>query len=346
MKAVRLGKTDLKVSRVGMGGIPIQLPPLDEAIRVVQHGLDLGINFIETSIVYGDSEERIGKAIAGRRDKIVLSTKTPKPDKAGASQDLDQSLKRLQTDHIDLWQFHNVSNSEKYEKVFGPDGAMEAAREALKSGKISHIAMSSHNMELALKAVTSGLIEVIQYPFNLATPEAAEKLIPLAKEFEVGFIAMKPFAGGNIRDASIALKYILQFGNVVPLAGVKAIEEVNEIVQIVNGSWKLAANDCEKIARIRSTLGSRYCRQCQYCMPCPQGVVTWQLTYLRNLFNLWPAERVFPWMDPIVQSAEKCKKCGLCEEKCPFHLPVREMMDENISFYKDQLQKYRNAVKV
>jgi predicted aldo/keto reductase-like oxidoreductase len=343
MKTTRLGKTDLTVSRVGIGGIPIQRPPIDEAIKVVQRALDLGINFVETSIVYGDSEERIGKAIAGRRDKVVLSTKTPKPDKTGASQDLEISLQHLQTDYIDLWQFHNVSNPEKYERVFGSDGAMEVAKEALKSGKIRHIGMSSHNMELALKAVASGLIEAIQYPFNFATPEAADRLVQLAKEYDVGFIAMKPFAGGNIRDAPLALKYLLQFDNVVPLAGVEAVEEVNEIVQITSGSWELTPNDMTRIEEIRSELGSRYCRQCQYCMPCPQGVVIWQLLYLRTLFNLWPAEEIFPRWEPFVKSAEKCVKCGECEEKCPFHLPIREMMDENVAFYEDQLKKRRNA---
>jgi predicted aldo/keto reductase-like oxidoreductase len=343
MKTTRLGKTDLTVSRVGIGGIPIQRPPIDEAIKVVQRALDLGINFVETSIVYGDSEERIGKAIAGRRDKVVLSTKTPKPDKTGASQDLEISLQHLQTDYIDLWQFHNVSNPEKYERVFGSDGAMEVAKEALTSGTIKHIGMSSHNMELALKAVASGLIEAIQYPFNLATPEAADRLVRLAKEYDVGFIAMKPFAGGNIRDAPLALKYLLQFDNVVPLAGVEAVEEVDEIVQITNGSWALTPNDTTKMEKIRSELGSRYCRQCQYCMPCPQGVVIWQLLYLRTLFNLWPAEEIFPRWEPFVKSAEKCVKCGECEQKCPFHLPIREMMDENVAFYEDQLKKRRNA---
>jgi len=334
MKTVRLGKTDLLVSRVGIGGIPIQRPPLDEAIKVIQNALDLGINFIETSIVYGDSEERIGGAIRDRRDKVILSTKSPKPDKAGALQDLVLSLQRLQTDYIDLWQFHNVSNSEKYEKVFGSDGAMETAKEALETGKIKHIGMSGHNMDLALKAVASGLIEVIQYPFNFATPEAADELIHLAKEYDVGFIAMKPFAGGNIKDASLALKYLLQFDNVVPLSGVEKIEEVEEIVQIVNGSHKLTSKELTKIDKIRAELGTRYCRQCQYCMPCPQGVNIWLLLYVRNLYNLWPPERFFPWIGPVVESAKNCIKCSQCEEKCPFHLPIREMMDENIEFYE------------
>ena len=340
MIATRLGKTNLSVSRVGIGGIPIQRPPINEAMKVIHRALVLGINFIETSVVYGDSEERIGKAIAGRRGKVILSTKTPRPDRAGALQDLKLSLNNLQTDYIDLWQFHNVSNSEKYEKVFGPDGAMEVAKEALETGEIRHIGMSSHNMDLALEAVASGLIEVIQYPFNFATPEAAGKLIHLAREHDVGFIAMKPFAGGNIKDAPLALKYLLQFDNVVPFPGVEKIEEVEEIVQTVNVLWKLASEELMTIDRIRAELGTRYCRQCQYCMPCQQGVNIWMLLYVRNLYNLWPPERFFPWVGPIVETARNCIKCGQCEEKCPFHLPIREMMEENVEFY-DNIVKER-----
>ena len=176
------------VSRVGMGGIPIVRPTEAEAIKVIQRALDLGVSFIDTAVGYGPSEERIGKGIAGRRDLVVIATKTGARDKAGALEHLELSLRRLQTDYIDLWQFHGVNRFEAYEQVLGPGGAMGAAQEALQAGKIRHIGISSHAMDVALKAVSSGHFETIQFPFNLAANEPANELIPLAREHEVGFI--------------------------------------------------------------------------------------------------------------------------------------------------------------
>jgi len=236
LKTIRLGKTGLQVSRVGIGGIPIQRPPLDEAIKIINRALDLGVNFIDTSLGYGDSEERIGKAIAGRRDKAILATKGGFQDKKTVLSNIDSSLKRLNTDHIDLWQFHGIHTPAQMESVLGPGEGLEGAREALQMGKIRHIGFSSHNLDIAKKMILTDQFETIQFPFDFVAREAADELVPLAKEHDVGFIAMKPFAGGNIRDAKLAIKYLLQFDNVVPDPGIQRMKEIEEIVDIVNGS--------------------------------------------------------------------------------------------------------------
>ena len=161
MITTRLGKTGLEVSRVGIGGIPLQRPTEDEAIKVVHRALELGVNFIDTAAGYGNSEERIGRALAalvGRRDQVVIATKSGRPSKEGATTELERSLKRLRTDYIDLWQLHNVSSFEKYEQVLGPGGAIEAAQEALQAGKIGHVGISGHNLDVAMEAVKSGLV--------------------------------------------------------------------------------------------------------------------------------------------------------------------------------------------
>ena len=340
MDHIKLGKTGLEVSRVGIGGIPIQRPPLNEAITVVQRALDLGVNFIDTAFGYGDSEERIGKALAGRREEVVIATKGSWQDKATALEHIEVSLKRLQTDYIDLWQFHNISTIEAYERVLKPGGAMEAAQEALQDGKINHIGASSHNLDVALNIVSSGHFETIQFPFNFVSCEPADQLIPLARKLDIGFIAMKPFAGGNVRDANLAIKYLLQFDNVVPDPGIEKVEEIEEIVAIVNGSWELTAQDHKKIEDIRAELGTRFCRQCMYCMPCPQGVNIWLLMYLPTLWRLWPPHEFFPWAGKVVETGENCIQCGECEEKCPYNLPIREMICENTEFYNSVLEEY------
>jgi predicted aldo/keto reductase-like oxidoreductase len=335
MQTIRLGKTNLQVSRIGIGGIPIQRPSFEDAIKVIQCALDLGISFIDTARGYGASEERIGKAIAGRRDHVILATKTGGRTAAEALEHLEESLRQLATDYIDLWQFHNVSTFEAYEQVLGPGGAMETAQRALKAGKIQHIGLSSHHLEVARKAVSSSLFETIQFPFNFVNYEPASELLPLIRERSMGFIAMKPFAGGRLSNANLAIKYLLQFEEVVPDPGVERVEEVEELVGIVNrGSWELTPQDWQEIESIRSGLGTRFCQWCGYCQPCPQEVNVPYLMNIRGMWRLWPAEKFFPLLGEMVEGARNCIECGECETKCPYHLPIREQIVEGIKFYE------------
>jgi len=337
LKKIRLGRTGLMVSRIGMGGIPIQRPPLEEAVKVINRAIDLGVNFIDTSIGYGDSELIIGKSIAGRRDEVILATKGSWRDKETSAEHIDYSLKRLGTDRIDLWQMHNIRDPEAFKQVVSPGGSIEAAQEAVDEGKILHLGFSTHNLEVALMGVESGLFETVQFPFNFIAREAAPKLVPLAKEHDVGFIGMKPFAGGNITDARLATGYVLHHGSVVPDPGVEKVEEIEEIVGLVDGGIELTEDDWARMDATRDELGSRFCRQCMYCMPCPQGVEIWLLTYMKNLFRLWPRERVIQVFGDRAETAEKCIQCGECEEKCPYSLPIRELIQENYVFYKKEV---------
>jgi predicted aldo/keto reductase-like oxidoreductase len=335
MKTVRLGRTELRVSRIGFGGIPIQRLSEDEAIRVVQHSLDLGVTFIDTANGYTTSEERIGKAIAGRRDEVIIATKTGARDGATAREHLELSLARLDTDAIDIWQLHGVSDFETYEHVLGPGGTLETAREAQQSGEIRHIGITSHSLDVALEAVASGLFETIQFPFNFVTNEAIEQLLPLAKEHDVGFIAMKPIGGGMLEDANLAIKWLLQFETVVPDPGIEKTEEIEQIVDVVSGSWELTHQDRQAIEAIREEVGTRFCRRCQYCMPCPQGVRISTMMVVPSLIKrLPPATLKSDWIMGAVQTAEACIECGECEAKCPYHLPIREMIAENIASYE------------
>jgi predicted aldo/keto reductase-like oxidoreductase len=347
MNKVRLGKTELRASRVGMGGIPIQRPPFDEAVGIIRRALDLGVNFIDTSRGYGDSEERIGEAIAGRRGGMILATKGGWRDKAMASEHIDQSLARLKTDFIDLWQFHGVNNLEGYEGLFASGGAMEAAQQALKAGKIRHVGLSSHSPDVAREAITSGRVETIQIPFNLVGREAGEELVPLAEAHDVGFIAMKPFAGGMLRKASLAIRYLLQFDHVVPIPGIERATEIEEIVALVESELRpLTPEEGEEIEAIRARLGTRFCRRCLYCMPCPQGVAIQSLMTLPVLWELWPPEVVFSdtpignYTKRNVESAAECIQCGTCESKCPYELPIREMIAEHVELFRSKAAEH------
>jgi predicted aldo/keto reductase-like oxidoreductase len=345
VKTTRLGKTGLHVSRIGFGGIPIQRLTEAEAIRVVQRCLDLGVTFLDTATGYSTSEERIGKALAAsdrRREQFVLATKTPARDRATAVQHLEKSLKRLQVEAIDLWQFHNVSTFEDLDQVLAPDGAMEAAQQAVQAGKVRHVGISSHSMDVALKAVTLGCFETIQFPFNFVTSEPADSLLPLARQHDVGFIAMKPMGGGLLSDANLCIKYLLQFDGVVPDPGIQRVEEIEEIAAIVAGPWELTADERQAMERIRAEVGTRFCRRCGYCEPCPQGVNISTVMNVQSFWQRMPAEKLTTgWLAEAVECARECIECGECEEKCPYHLPIQTMIAENIEFYDRALQAAR-----
>jgi predicted aldo/keto reductase-like oxidoreductase len=331
---MRLGKTGLQCSRIGFGGIPIQRLTEADAVQVVQRCLDLGVTFLDTAHGYTTSEERIGKAIAGRRDQVILATKTPGRDRSTALEHLELSLNRLRTGTIDLWQFHGVSTFEAYEQVLGPDGAMEAAQEALQAGTVRHIGITSHSMDVALEAVPSGLFETIQFPFNYVTSEPAERLLPLARTHDVGFIAMKPLAGGMLDDANLAIKYLLQFDDVLPDPGIETADEIEEIIEIANGPWALTPQERQDMACIREELGTRFCRRCDYCQPCPEGIPISTIMNMRSFWKRMSEEQlVSGWIAEAVEKARHCAECGTCEERCPYELPIREMIVENVAFF-------------
>jgi predicted aldo/keto reductase-like oxidoreductase len=249
----------------------------------------------------------------------------------------------LNTDYLDLWQLHNVSTPEAYDQVLGPGGAMEAAQEALRAGKIRHIGISSHSLDMALRAVPSGHFETIQFPFNFVTDEATKELLPLARRHDVGFIAMKPMAGGMLTDARLTIKHLLRFDNVIPDPGIQTIEEIEEIAAVVNGHWELTPQEWQEIERIRGEMETRFCRRCDYCQPCPQQVRISTAVTVQSFWRRFPPERFFNgFVADAIESARGCGDCGECEDRCPYHLPIREMLTENVAFY-DRVAATRDA---
>ena len=345
METVRLGKTGLQVSRIGFGGIPIQRVSEEEAVAVVRTCLDLGITYIDTARAYTTSEERIGKAIAGRRDQVVLATKTVQrsPDKARA--DLELSLRLLGVDCIDLYQVHNVRNMDDFDRVTAPNGTLDAARDAQKAGLVRHIGATSHSMDVAQELVKCGHFETVMFPFNFVTSEPADQLVPLAREHDVGFIAMKPFAGGMLDNAELAFKYLLQFPDVVPIPGVQLQDEMRQIVQIVEGQRGMTDADRAEIERMRQELGTRFCRRCDYCQPCTEGIAISMVTMFEGNLKRFPLETVFSgWMAPVMEKAADCTKCGECESRCPYGLPIMEMVEQNYNRYLVEKKKYFERV--
>ncbi len=341
MEKVRLGRTGMMVSRLGFGGIPIQRDTEDEAVAVVKRCLDLGINYIDTANGYSTSEERIGKAVAGRRNKVIIATKTGGRNREEVEKHLALSLQRLQTDYIDLYQFHGVNNQKHLDLILEPNGLLSAVEAAKKAGKIRHIGITSHQIDIAKKAVASDIFETIMFPFNFVTDEAATELIPLARKHDVGFIVMKPLAGGMLDNATIAFKYLFQFPDIVPIPGIEKIPEIEEIVGILENTPALTKADKTKMNQMKEELGKEFCHRCDYCQPCTAEIPISTVMTSPSFAKRLPEERFYSDMiTKAMETAAKCVDCGKCEERCPYKLPIRQVLKDRVKWFETKKKEY------
>ena len=324
-----LGKTGLKVSVIGFGGIPVQRISKEEAKKVIKRSEELGINFIDTARGYGISEEFIGEALEGTREKWIIASKTMARDKETMKTEIDISLKNLKTDYIDLYQFHNIRTMDDYEKVLRENGAYGALEEAKAAGKVRHIGITSHSLDVLRIAVESGKFESIMYPYNIVETQGYE-VFRRASELNIGVIAMKPMAGGALTDGTIAMKFILENKSItIAIPGMASIKEVEENSRVGSNFVPLTYEEREKALKDANELGDEFCRRCGYCAPCPQGIDIPSMFVFRSYkerYNLasWAEERY----SSMKHTAKDCIECGACETKCPYNLPIRKMLKE------------------
>ena len=326
MQYVTLGKTGLKISRVGFGGIPIQRIDAEKAKPLIDALIECGINYIDTARGYTVSEEYIGGAIDGRRDKFVLATKSMARTREAMEADIETSLRNLRTDHIDLYQVHNPS-MEQLDQVIGEGGALEALMEAKAAGKIGHIGLTAHSTAVFERALGLDWVETIMFPYNIVEQQGAE-LIHKCAEKNIGFIDMKPLAGGAIEDATLALRYVCSNPDVtVVIPGMAEIRELDENMAACSDSTPLTEEELKKMEEVRAQLGNDFCRRCNYCAPCTVGInipsVFLFAGYLQR-YDLadWAKERY----STLKVKASACIGCGKCEPRCPYHLPIREKL--------------------
>jgi uncharacterized protein len=341
MKKIRLGRTGMMVSQIGLGGVPLQRLSSGEAIRMINRCLELGVDFIDTAVEYSDSEIKIGKAIKGRRDKVFISTKSNLGPATEIEHNLDQSLKQLDVSYIDLYQFHMIVSIQEYEACIDPAGPIAVIRKALSDGRVRHMGITTHSLEVARKAAISGVFETVMYPFNFIVNEAEKELLPLTKKHDVGFIAMKPFAAGMIPQVKIATKYLLQFPDLITIPGFQRVEEVEEILQIASGPAQFTSEEFHEVSRLRKEQGHRLCRRCAKCEPCERGV---QITHVMDtvaLIKNFPG--TFTFSDTIsnnLANVADCNRCGECEKRCIYGLPIMDLMGEYAEIYKSEKEKY------
>lgn len=341
LKEKTLGRTGLKVKTLGFGGIPIQRVSEEEAIQVVRRCYELGINYFDTARWYTNSEERIGKALEDVRDEVFIATKSARRTKDGVLKELEISLENLRTDWIDVYQLHTVSSREEWERVITPDGALEALYEARDEGKIRYLGITSHDPPLLTEIVKEGIFETILIPYNYLTTLPAERLLPLCHRINVGTVIMKPFGGGAFSNANTALKFILRNENVdVVIPGMMSVEEVEENVTVASGSYTLSDEELKLIEKDKAELGSQFCRACYYCQPCPQEIpISFVLRAESQFLKLtgWTPRLERQFQDAEAKVAT-CIKCGECESRCPYHLPIRELLPVKIASLEKRLE--------
>jgi predicted aldo/keto reductase-like oxidoreductase len=316
-----LGKTGMKVKRIGFGAIPIQRLEQAESDRVVHTAVEQGINFFDTARVYSNSEERLGRVLKTCRNQVYITTKTMARSGKLTIEDLDTSLRHLQTETIDLYLCHNIGSEEQLQQVLAPGSTLEIMENARQHGKIRHIGLSGHKPWIVKKALEAYPFAVIEIPLNYIETSCLEELVPFARRQECGIIAMKPIAGGAIKGVTENLRFILTQGADVAIPGMDSPEQVKENLSVLDCLIPPTEQEIKKLENEKEELGQHFCRRCEYCMPCPQGL---PISFLHVLHAYYFRYNLQDWVWERLQALPKtyrdCIDCRQCVEKCPYDL--------------------------
>jgi len=335
METVRLGRTGLTVSKNGFGALPIQRVSRDEAARILRKAYDGGINYFDTAHVYSDSEEKLGLALADVRDKIIISTKAMATTPESFWEQLELSLKRMKTDYIDIYQFHNPStvpleDSEGYKTML----------ELKEQGVIRVIGLTNHSADNAIRAAQSGLYQSIQYPLCCLASEKDLQVIEECRVRGIGMLGMKGLAGGLITRAELSFAFLEQFENVVPIWGIQHKHEAEEFARLDANPPRLNEEMIAAIDALQKELSGSFCRGCGYCLPCPAGINI--PTSARMMFllrrSVWE-NFVTPAQKEEMLKIDACLHCNACASRCPYHLDTPELLARNLADYKAFLQE-------
>ena len=327
MKRVSIGNTGLKVNKNGFGALPIQRIPMKEAVYLLRKAYDNGIDCYDTARFYTDSEEKIGEAFVGMRDKVVIASKTGAQTVEDFWKDLHTTLRNLKTDYLDLYQFHNPDYCPK---PGDKAGLYDAVKVAQRQGKVRFIGISNHRQSVAKEAIERNLYNTIQYPFSYLSSDDDAAIVEAARKRGMGFICMKALAGGLITDASLAYAFLDQFDYVLPIWGIQREQELDEFISFQDNPPEMSPRMWKKIEEDKKALGGDFCRGCGYCMPCSVGIqindcARMSLFLQRAPLSVYLTEK---WAGKM-KLIEDCVHCNLCHERCPYGLNVPDLLKRN-----------------
>lgn len=338
MEKITLGRSGLVVPRNGFGALPIQRISDADAVRLIRRALDGGMYYFDTARFYTDSEAKLGQALEGRRQEVIISTKTGATTPEDFWKDLHTSLTLLKTDYVDLYQFHNPSFCPK---PGDGSGIFEAMQEAVRQGKVLHVGITNHRQGVALEAIESGLYETLQYPFSYLASEADLDIVERTRRADMGFIAMKGLSGGLITHSAIAYAYLAQFDHVAPIWGIQKESELDEWLSYQDNPPRLTPEMQEVIEKDRRELSGDFCRGCGYCQPCPAGIqiqdCNRMMLFLRRApHSVYLTEEWLHEMEKI----DGCIHCHHCVDHCPYGLDTPNLLVRNkedfMEFWKNR----------
>ncbi len=335
MVEVTLGTTGITVNKNGFGALPIQRISREAAVALVRRAYQGGMRFFDTARLYTDSEEKLGEAFDGMREKVFLATKTGALTGEEFWKDLEISLNHLRTEYVDVYQFHNPPFCPK---PGDGSGLYEAMLEAKKQGKIRHIGITNHRLKVAHEAIDSGLYETLQFPFCYLATEHELELVEKCRKANMGFIAMKGLSGGLLTNSAAAYAFLAQFDNVLAIWGIQRENELDEFLSYIGNPPGLTEEIRAEIEKDKKELGLDFCRACGYCMPCPAGIEINTCARMSQLIRRSPSElQLTPEVQAKMKKVEDCKHCGACRKKCPFGLDTPTLLEKNYKDYQEIL---------
>ena len=340
MEKIRLGRTELYVTKTAFGALPIQRISRADAVKLVRRAYEGGINYFDTANMYTDSEEKLGEALEGVRQNVVISTKSGGRDKKTVLSHIEQSLRSLRTDYIDLFQFHNPAVLPDPDD---PDGPYAAALEMKERGYIRHIGITNHRLKVARAAIDSGNFETLQFPFcYLAAPQDLE-LVEQCKTHDMGFIAMKGLSGGLLNNAEACCAFMSQYDNVVPIWGIQHEWELDQWLELAKREVKLTPELQAVIGHDRQELAGNFCRSCGYCLPCAAGIDIPQAARMsallrRSVYQKYMSDEWYAKMHKI----EECVHCDACKSRCPYGLDTPALLQLMLKDYDEFYAVHHN----
>lgn len=342
MRKIRLGKTELMVTSTAMGCLPVQRCDEDYAVRLLRTAYEGGINYFDTANAYTDSEKKIGLALSDVRDKIIISTKSAARDKAGVLAHIENSLRMMNTDYIDLFQFHQVT---EVPDPNDPNGAYAGALEAKEKGWIRHIGVTSHRVNIAEDCIASGLFETLQFPFSYISSERDLALAQKCKEADMGYIAMKGLAGGMLNNARACHAFMKSYDNVVPIWGIQKLEELAQWLALAEEDPDLDEELSAFIRQERQELSGSFCRSCGYCMPCPAGIEIFNCARMNMLLRRSPWQQYMTdtWREKM-EKINDCIGCRSCSSRCPYQLDTPNLLKFMLKDYREFYEAHKDQL--
>ena len=340
MEKIRLGKTELTITKTGLGCLPVQRCDVNTAVKILRAAYEGGITFFDTANAYTDSEHKIGLALSDVRENIVIATKSGAWSREGVLAHVENSLKELKTDYVDLLQLHNVP---EVPDPNDPEGPYAGAVEAKRRGWVRHIGVTTHRIDVAELCIDSGLFETLQFPFSYISAERDLALAEKCKAADMGFIAMKGLAGGLLTNARACQAFMNQYDNVVPIWGVQRMEELEQWLALEKEGVAMDEDTAAFIQKERQELAGSFCRSCGYCMPCTVGIDIRQAARMNMLLRRSPWQQYMTeeWREKMEQ-IDQCVDCGKCKSRCPYGLDTPKVLKYMLEDYRAFYEEHQN----